>query len=268
MQDIKTTILALALCTLLVPSLQAQAPPQSAPWFFGIGTGIARLSSEGDQGIPTALFGPVDLAFDLTPDDIADLMKTGFGIGGYATNGTWMFQASLGVLELGDEPAGTLPSGAQFRSFLAFDIRAAEFTIGYTAYRSPANTFSFRPHIGARNTSHELAASLAVTDGGITTDVDRSIEESWTDFLIGTSFDISLASNVAWNTTVDAGFGGSEGTYGGSTGVSWRAKPWVSIGPKLSFMATDVELGTRGDADWYLYDANDFSFGLTLLLHF
>lgn len=268
MQDIKTTILALALCAVLVPGLQGQDPSQSAPWFFGIGSGIARISSEGDQGIPTELFGPVQMAFDLSPDDIADLMKTAFGVGGYATNGTWMFQASLGVLNLGDEPAGTLPSGAQVASDLSFDIFSAEFSLGYTAYRSPANRFAFRPHIGARYTSHELAASLAITDAGTTTNLDRAIEESWTDFLIGTSFDINLSNRVAWNTVVGAGFGGSEGTYSASTGLAWRARPWISLGPNLSFMASDVELGTRGDADWYLYDANDFMWGLNVLFHF
>lgn len=263
MKKIKTSIISLALCAMFAPGLQAQAP-----WFFGIGTGIGRLSSEGDQGFPTQLFGPVELAFDLSPDDVADLMKTAFGVGGYATNGTWMLQLSLGVLELGDEPSATLPGGAQVSADLSFEVFSSEFSLGYTAYRSPANGFAFRPHIGARLTRHTLAASLAITDGGNTTDVSRSIEESWTDFLVGTTFDIKLSDSVGWNTIVDAGFGGSDGTYRASTGLSWRAASWVSVGPKLSFMATDVELGSRGDADWYLYDANDFFWGLSVLFHF
>lgn len=264
MQGIKSTFLALAFCAICTPQLNAQ----TAPWFFGVGTGIARLNSEGDQGVHTNAFGPVQVEFDLAPEDFDDLMQTGFGLGGYATNGAWMLQASLGVLKLGDDPSATLPGGLQVDSDLFFDIFSAEFTVGYTAYRSPGNGFALRPHLGTRFISHELGADLTITSGGVSTDISRKIEESWVDVLVGTTIDIKLSEKWGWSTVVDAGFGGSEGTYRASTALPWRfARHW-SLSPNFSFMAIEYENGTRGDSDWYLYDSNEFSWGLAVMVHF
>lgn len=44
-------------------------PGWECPWVFGMGTGIARMSSEGSLGFDTDLFGPVEATFDLDPDD-------------------------------------------------------------------------------------------------------------------------------------------------------------------------------------------------------
>ena len=264
MKSIRVSIVMLALCTIGVPQLQAQG----APWFFGVGTGIARLNSEGDQGFNTALFGPVQAEFDLAPDDFDDYMQTALGVALYATNGTWMLQSSLAVINLGDEPFGTVPSsGAQVSSDLSFDILSAEFSVGYTAYRSARNGFALRPHVGARLTRHKLGADLTITDASGATDLSRALEESWMDVLVGTTVDISLTDNLGWSTVLDAGFGGSEGTYHVSTALPWRLGRW-SLTPNASFTALDFENGTQGDTDWYLYDANEFNWGLALMFHF
>ena len=77
-----------------------------------------------------------------------------------------------------------------------------------------------------------------------------------------------LSPKVNWSTSFDAGFGGSNGTYNFTTAISWRFWKYMSIGPNFSFMAIDYENGERGDSDWYLYDANEFGWGASCLIHF
>lgn len=267
MRRIKATLLALVLCGILVAELQAQ-DSQSAPWFFGVGTGLARLNSEGDQGFNTNLFGPVQVEFDLSPKDFDDLIQTAFGFGAYATNGTWLAQFSMVLLKLGGEPTGTLPGGATIAADFGFDIVSGEVLLGKTVYRSAGNGFALTPHVGARYTQHKLSAGVTVTDGGGSTELENEIEESWVDVLVGTSVDIKLADAWGWTTLLDAGFGGSEGTYRARTAVTWRLARHWSLSPNASFMAIDFENGTKGDTDWYLYDSNEFSWGLSLMFHF
>jgi hypothetical protein len=263
MLNVKITFAALGICAACVTQLQAQAPVH-----FGFGSGLMRLSSKGDQGFHTNLFGPVQTAFDLDPDDFDDLLQSAIGGGGYVTNGTWMLQFSLAQLKLGGQPAGILPSGGQVSSDLSFDILSGEFLFGYTVYRSPGAAFSLRPHIGARYVKHELASDLRIVDAGTTTDISRAIDHNWTDVLIGTSVDVRLASKLSWSTRGDAGFGGSNGSFSASSGVSWRVLRHLSFGPQVSFLSADFENGTKGDTDWYLYDANEFSWGVSVLFHF
>ena len=60
---------------------------------------------------------------------------------------------------------------------------------------------------------------------------------------------------------------GSEGTFHASTALPLRLGRW-SLTPNASFTAIDFENGTPGDTDWYLYDANEFNWGLALMFHF
>ncbi len=46
--------------------------------------------------------------------------------------------------------------------------------------------------------------------------------------------------------------------YGVRTGVSWTPWKYLTLTPNAFFSTIDVETGTPGDADWYLYDANEF----------
>ncbi len=260
---VRTAFVVLGICAASVTQLQAQAP-----WHFGIGSGLMRLSAKGDQGFNTVAFGPVQAAFDLDPDDFDDLMQSAIGGGGYLTNGTWMLQCSIAQLKLGGQPAGSTASGGQVTSDLSFDPLSAEFLLGYTAYRSPGAAFALRPHVGVRYLKHDLAMDLRIVEAGVTTDISRAIDQSWTDVLIGTSVDVRLASKLSWTTRTDAGFGGSNGSFSASSGVSWRALRHVSFGPQVSFLSSDFENGTEGDAAWYLYDANEFAIGVAVAFHF
>ena len=79
---------------------------------------------------------------------------------------------------------------------------------------------------------------------------------------------VPLAEKWVWNNRVDAGFGGSEGTYSANTGVTWRFyKGWAST-LYSKYTAIEFENGNRGDADWYLYDVDEFGVGLAVLYNF
>jgi hypothetical protein len=80
--------------------------------------------------------------------------------------------------------------------------------------------------------------------------------------------DVVIAPKWSWSTNLDAGFGGSNGTFSLSTTVNWRFWKYMSAGPTFIFSAIDYENGEAGDSDWYLYDANEFGWGISVLGHF
>lgn len=264
---IRVAILAVALCALGVPQLQAQ----SAPWVFGLGTGLSALSTEGTMGFDTPTFGPIEGDYDLSPDEVRDFMETAFGFATMATNGNWTIRASFLTIELGGEPSGMLDAGFGGFDWAAdafFKITGGEVTVGRTVYRSASNKFSFTPHVGARYSKHELGLDLTIEDGGPTVLTADFVDENWTDVLVGTSFDFHLSPKVTWSTTFNAGFGGSEGSYRAATSLAWS--PWSHwvFAPNASFTSTEFENGARGDSDWYLYDSDDTTFGLAVMYLF
>ena len=150
-------IIKIALLTVCAVSLIAAPSANAKKWFYGLGTGFTFQNAEGDQGLHTVLFGPIQAEIDLDPSDFSDLMETAFGLGGYATDGTWMIQYSFGKIKLGAEPTGNLPAGVGGGTFAAdmfFEITFGELTVGYTAYRSKDRKFSFPPYAGARYMKH------------------------------------------------------------------------------------------------------------------
>jgi len=120
-----------------------------AEWNFGIGTGPQLLKVKGDIGMNTAL-GAVELDVDLDPDDIADLTNTAFGLGGYATDGRWMIQGSLGKIELEEDAATGTRTGGTLSANVEFDITGAELTAGYPIYNMDA--LMLRAYTGIRYT--------------------------------------------------------------------------------------------------------------------
>jgi len=92
----------------------------------------------------------------------------------------------------------------------------------------------------------------------------KSIDESWTDILIGLSADVPFAEKWNWNIKADAGFGGSEGTYLASTGLTWRFYGGWSGTLFGKFVAVEYENASKGDPDWYLYDVDESTLGLTI----
>ena len=264
-----TKIALLTLCA--VSFVGASSATAQQKWFYGLGTGFTFMNAEGDQGLNTPSFGPVQAEIDLDPSDFSDLMETGFGLGGYATDGTWIIQASGGKIKLGGEPSGSLPAavgGGTFAADWFFEVVGFQFTVGYTVYRSKNMKFSLTPYGGVRYSKHELGADLSITQGATTTAVSRGIDNNWTDFLIGSSIGYLLSPKWTWNAQADAGFGGSEGTFSFKTSLSWKPLSHWSFGPNFSFSAIEFENGKKGDADWYLYDANEFGAGIGLLFHF
>lgn len=261
----------IALLTVCAVSLIAAPSVSAKQWFFGLGTGFTFGNTEGDQGLHTALFGPIQAEIDLDPSDFQDLMETGFGLGGYATDGTWIIQYSFGMMKLGDEPNGSLPvdaGGGTFAADLFFKMTTGQLTVGNTVYRSKDFKFSFTPYAGVRYLKHEIGSDIVVTQGATTITIVGSAEHNWTDVLIGSSIGYVLSPKWTWNTQADAGFGGSEGTYSFKTSLSWKALSHWTLAPNFSYSAIEFENGTKGDTDWYFYDANEFGMGIGIMYSF
>ncbi len=240
-------------------------------WFFGLGTGMAFNNAKGDQNLNTTSFGPIETEVDMDPSDFKDLMETGFGLGGYATDGTWIIQASFGKIKLGDDPSGSLPAdvgGGTFSSDFFFETIVGEFTVGHTAFRSKDMRFSLTPYAGARYIKHELGLDLSVTQGTSKVSVSEDVDQNWTDVLLGTSVGYRFSPQVTWSAQVDAGFGGSDGTYTFKTSLSWKPLKQVSLGPNFKYSKIKYENESKGDSDWYLYDAKEWGAGFGVLYHF
>jgi len=108
MSKTRLTVLTAALFALVVPQLQAQ----SAPWVFGLGTGLSALNTEGTMGFDTPTFGPIEGDYDLSPDEVRDFMESAIGFATMATNGQWTIKASFLKLKLG----GDLTDGPEDKS--------------------------------------------------------------------------------------------------------------------------------------------------------
>jgi hypothetical protein len=236
-----------------------------AEWSYGIGTGIFRLNIDGDVGVQTRL-GAVELEVDLDADDISDLMESAFGFGGYATDGTWLIRYSFGHMSLEGDGSDTLPGGlTTVNGDLTFDVLGGEILIGYPVYQHS----SFRVLLdgGVRYTKHEMDMDVNFT-GLINTNLDKDIDEDWVDALFGATVAVPITEKWAWNTSANAGFGGSDGTYTGYTGVTWRFYKGWSGTLYGKYTAVDFENGDKGASEWYLYDVDEFGLGLTILYNF
>ena len=239
------------------------ASPAHAKWNFGIGTGLSLMKVDGTQGFTTALVGPVKYDVKLDPKDIQDLMKSAIGFGGYATDGNWMVQYSYSKLEL--EGKESTPVGASTVSTrINFKTTGAEFTLGYPFYKTSSLVALF--DAGARYTKHEFDADVRST-GAVTGQANRNFDHSWTDAIVGATFIVPLAQTWTWNTRLNAGFGGSEGTYFASTGVTWRFLKHWSAGLTGRYMAVEYENASEGNSNWYLYDADESALGLNILFN-
>ena len=232
-----------------------------AEWHFGIGTGLFFLHAEGDEGFHTNIAGPVELDVDLDPDDFSDLAESAFGLGGYATDGTWLIKYSIGVLKLQDDASRTLPGGTIVSADLDYDITAGELMIGYPVLSG--DSFTLRAEGGVRYINHDIDLDVTVNS----TPLSRGIDEDWTDVLVGLSLAVPFAETWSWDSHVNYGFGGSEGTFGAHTGISWRFFTHWSATLYGKYTAVDFENGSRGDSDWYLYDVDEYGAGLSVLFN-
>lgn len=235
-----------------------------AEWKYGIGTGLFLLNIEGDVGVHTNTpSGSVDIPVDLDSSDINDLLETAYGFGGYATDGTWMIRGSFAYMDLEGTSVRALPSGSSLIATLGFTATGAELTVGYPVYSDQAFTVSVDG--GLRYTKHELSTAITITGNP---SQFRELDNSWIDVLLGSTLSVPLAETWTWNTSANAGFGGSEGTYLGSTGVTWNFyKNWSGT-LYYKYTAVEFEEGGRGTPGWYLYDVDESGLGITILYNF
>lgn len=228
-------------------------------WKHGVGTGIFALNLDGSIGIQTNLLGPVQVDVDLSTSEIGDLVETAFGIGGVSMSGKWKVLYSLQYMELADDNRGTTAIGTPVAADITFTASGAEVAGVYRFAMTGNNAWGVLG--GLRYTKHEFETNLVT---GVTT-LSNNIDENWTDVIIGLTHDYAISKEWSWNTRLDAGFGGSEGTVLFSTGATWKfADEWVaSFNGK--YFANEYENGTEGDADWYLYDIDEFGIGANIL---
>ncbi len=75
-------------------------------------------------------------------------------------------------------------------------------------------------------------------------------------------------SKLAWINRLDGGFGGSEGTAHFNTALHWQvAKRW-NLGFSADYRAIEFENAVEGAPGWYLYDVDEFGFGLSFAFIF
>jgi hypothetical protein len=231
----------------------------SAEWNYGIGTGLTSLNAKGDLGfnITLAGVGPAKFDVDLSPEDFNDLTRSAFGFGGYATNKTWMIQYSLVNLELEDSISTTV-GAIPVSTTIGLTRTGAEVTVGRPMVKN--SSFVLSAYGGVRYTKHELI--IDVKAGAL--ERHRTIYNNWIDALIGLTATIPFAETWRWNTSLDVGFGGSNGTYTGKTGVTVPFLESWSITLQAKYQAIDFENGGKGDANWYLYDVDELDAGFVI----
>ena len=262
----KNNFARLRLCALVIMAMGLMLSVNSAyaEWHFGIGTGMARNSASGDQGFHTDIAGPVKYDLDLTPKDFDDLMQTAFGFGGYATNGGWVIQYSFSQVGLGGDGKLTTPGGTPVKVDVDFDITEAELTATRYVYKMKYAVLGVLG--GVRYTKQKLSTDIDIGNP-FNTEIDEDISNSWTDALIGASVTVPFSKKWAWNTMVNAGFGGSEGTYHVGTALTWRFFKHWSATANYQYTAVDFENDSKGDSDWYLYDVDESSYGITVMFN-
>lgn len=228
-------------------------------WKHGIGTGFFALNIDGVMGMDTNLLGSVYSDVELNSSELSDVLETAFGIGGVSISGKWKVLYSLQYMELGGTQNGVTGVAAPATIDATFAASGAEVAGVYRFAMTGKNAWGMLG--GIRYGRHEF--DTIVTSGATT--LTKNIDENWTDVVIGLTHDYIISKEWSWNTRVDAGFGGSEGTVLFSTGATWKiADEWVaSFNGK--YFANEYENGTEGDADWYLYDVDEFGVGANIL---
>lgn len=256
----KKTALAILILAALTMVLGSPAVAQDE-WEFGIGTGFFGLNIDGDEGFTTAL-GPVDLDASLDSDEVREILESFFGLGGYAAKGKWVIRYSAQQLELEDSLGGTGPLGVPVSAGGTFNGSGAEVSAAYRFALKGKHAWSVLG--GIRYTKHEYDFALNI--GGAP--LARNIDQDWTDFIIGFTHGYQISEKWTWSNRLDAGFGGSEGTYFFNTSFDWQfAESWA-LGLFGQITSVEFENDNRGDPDWYLYDADEFGLGVNILFKF
>jgi len=216
-------------------------------WKFGIGTGIQSFSLDGDIGFATP-GGGVIFDVDLDNSDTSDLVESGFGVGGFVSKGKWRFLYKIGTATLEDNDAGIVNA--------EWDRSNIELAGVYNFAMTGKHAWGVL--VGVRFIEHEWTFTLP---GGVVT-----FDDEWTDALIGITHALPFADKWSWSSRLDAGFGGSEGSFLISTGINWHAAEHWAFNFTLS--QASIEFGDKDEianADFYLYDVDEPTVGIGFL---
>ncbi len=221
------------------------ASVSQAEWKFGIGAGIGAFDIDGD-GTLGANSGDIEY-------DSGDL-ESAFTLQGYAAKGAWIFRSTVFSIEV---EADQTPEPGVTISDLNFKRLIWDLTAGYKLIEGEAWTIT--TYGGIRSVSHEMSsAALGGTD----------FDNTWTDLILGSTATYTLGEKWFWSSGLEAGFGGSEGSFGANTGLTWRFAMHWSASAVFSWSSSEYEEGNAGDVDFYQYDAKETKLGLGVVYHF
>lgn len=255
LKRLSTVLAAVAIAALLPMNAQAK------DWSHSVGTGFQFLFFEGDVGFDTA-FGPIEVEVDLDPSDIMDYLDSALGINGMSTNGDWTINYGFGYMKLSEGQSGAIEPPADdpipVALDMAYTVMSLDFSVSRNFYRSENAALNFM--VGARWTDQDVEIDTVVGEEVFAGGTD----ESWVDGYAGFTHSLVLSPKVTWSSRATAGLGGSDFMYTITTGLGWRfANHWVAgLGYKMN--SHDYESGSKGDPDWFKYDAVDHGPTLTI----
>jgi outer membrane protein OmpA-like peptidoglycan-associated protein len=235
------------------------ARAEADEWTTGIGTGVFGLNLDGKMGFGTDNLGTFKFDnVDISMSDIADVTDSAFGLNGFTTNGTWTFLYGASHLKLEGDSNGVTATGASARLDSELKWVRAELAVAYKFADNGRSAWSVLG--GANYTKQDYESRLTAPAGS----AGRSTKYDWTDGILGLMNTYTFAPQWQWVNRVDAGGGGSDGTYHARTSFNWdpgRAKAWV-----FSFYAdykrVNFENASEGDANWYKYRVSEFGPGI------
>ena len=252
--------------TRLLPALalvcalfSAQPVLADSGWTYGVGAGLAALDIDGNGAFNSRARGDVEFELELDPDDVWEATESGVGFALMARREALTLSANFSRLKLQGRQQARERSGP-LKADLEFESESVELTGEYVFSHSGNHTFAAIG--GFRYTSQEYDATLKAGDQRL---FKGSVEDDWTDALVGVSYTYSFSPVTSWRSKVTYGFGGSDGTAQFSTGIgrvfaqSWIVRLFVDI------KDVEYEQGNRGSNDWFLYDASESTAGVSVM---
>ncbi len=250
-----------SLIALICSAFVLASPSAHAEWNHGLGTGILFMEVDGVTGLDTPMAGPVVFPIELDHDDTSDLIDTAIGFGGYATNGTLTVGYSFAQIEIVGGGIATV-GPATVDAAMNLDITTGEVTLRFPIKQGESAVLEVIG--GLRYLRHDMSTNF--TSGGAMTG-SSNLDNDWTDFLIGLTFDVRFAGNWIWATRLDVASGDSETNTLVRTGFT-RAfgRNWSA---SFNLTLQDLEVGNArpGHSQYYFYDADETSFAVSFAYH-
>jgi hypothetical protein len=250
----KKTI-SLSVLLLSLPTQQVMAEE----WTFGVGTGAGILEISGEAGANSQIVGPIDADASLTPSEVMDMMKSALSVAAFASKGPYTINYAYGHLELEDSVSGEFgisPAPATIDATQKATIH--ELNVEYR-FGEPAQS-NWSAIVGVQN--YEQKYELKVKDGTMTTVFSGSLSDDWTDFYAGVKHSYAFSERLVWNNMVTVGGGDSDSMYGFNSTLTKVLNASWALSAVFDYVDYDYENGSRGDTDWFKYDASETSLGL------